>query len=171
MNKTNKTSLKIIDTDTGEVIRDINEGDKIITKEQSDYKNNHIIGFNKKTPFVKVYMGEFSELHKELSGAEIMLLYSLIPFISYQDNILRIDNKFMKIKDISDMLEKDNRWIREIISSLEKKEIIKKTKWFDKHNKKEMKCIVINPYLFFCGSDLRKEIESLFSNCKWNKRG
>jgi DNA-binding MarR family transcriptional regulator len=171
MIKTEKelTDFIIVNKTTGEITKELCKGDRIVTKEQSEYAEKHIINFNRKVPFVKVYLCECNELYDDLTGTEVIVISSLINYISYDDNILRIDKKPMKIKDIAELVHKDYTNMKKLISSLEKKEVIKKIKWFDEKRNKEMSCIAVNPFLFFRGNDIRKEIIEVFSNSKWSK--
>ncbi len=163
-----KTGHKVID-DTGEIIMELCEGDRIVTKQQDEHAVEHIINFNKTVPFVKVYLCEHNDLYEELSGTEVITISTLINYISYKDNILRINDKPMKIKDISEVTRKDYDNMKKLISSLEKKEVVKKIKWFDEKCNKEMNCIVVNPFLFFRGRDIKKDIVELFKDSKWSK--
>lgn len=164
-----KTGHNVIDITTGEIIMELCEGDRIVTRKQDEHVAQYITKFNGNTPFLKVYTGVFNELLQDLTPTEFFTINSLIPFISYKDNILRCDNKFLKIQEISDtILEKDIRWTRRVIKSLEDKDIIKKIKWADNGNK-EMNCIVVNPYIYFKGTDIRREIVGLFEKSKWSK--
>lgn len=167
MKQKNKTGDCVVDK-TGEIVRELYEGDKIVTKEQSDYVVQHIINFNSKNSFVKTYRDVTGKLVKELTSTEFLLIHALIPFISYSDNILRDNKKFLTIRNISDsVLKKEYKWTRDLISSLEKKDVIKKIKWTD-DGKKERNCIVVNPYICFRGADIRREIVELFEKSKWS---
>ncbi len=163
-----KTGHRVVD-DIGEIIMELYEGDKIVTKEQDEYAAQHIIGFNKKVPFVKVYLCDCNELYEDLTGTEVITISTLINYISYKDNILRLNKKPMKITDIKELTHRDYDNTKKLIASLEKKDVIRKLKWFDEESNKEMNCIAVNPFLFFRGSDIRKEIVELFKDSKWSK--
>ncbi|MCI1958987.1 MAG: hypothetical protein LKJ25_05105 [Clostridia bacterium] len=163
------TDFAIVNISTGEITKEIYEGDKLVTKEQSEYAENYITNFNRKVPFVKVYLCDCNELYEDLTGTEVIVISTLINYISYKDNILRIDKRPMKIKDISDLTKKNYDNMKKLISSLEKKEVIKKIKWFDEEANRELNCIAVNPFLFFRGTDIRKEIVEVFNESKWSK--
>ncbi|AMJ41709.1 hypothetical protein [Anaerotignum propionicum] len=164
-----KTGHNVIDITTGEIIMELCEGDRIVTKQQDEHVAEYITNFNKTVPFVKVYLCDCNELYEELTGTEVITISTLINYISYNDNILRINDKPMKITDIADIIHRDYTNVKKLVASLEKKDVIKKIKWFDEKCNKEMNCIAVNPYLFFRGRDIKRGIVELFKDSKWSK--
>ena len=170
MNNTNRVKVgMVVDEETGVILTDIYEGDKIIRKSQSDYNNKYVTNFNKKELFVKVNINPLKEMWKELSMREFAVATALIPYISYKDGILRNNGISINLKEISLLLEIDYEAIRKIIPILEKKMIIQKTEiQSERYANKMKKCYVVNPYLFLRGTDIEYKILELFHNSKWS---
>ena len=56
MNKPNdRVKVGTVIDEDGLIMGEIYEGDKIVTKNQDDYKHKHIINFQKKEAFVKLF--------------------------------------------------------------------------------------------------------------------
>lgn len=152
----------------GEIMHEIYEGDKIIRPKQDEYKNTHIIGFKKKEAFVKVYTNPITALYKELPTKEFAVAMSLMPFISYGDGILRYNGKIADGKTISNILCENYDTYKRIITSLIKKDILKRIQRpSDTYANKTKKCLVVNPYIFLRGQDIEKDIVELFKGSKW----
>lgn len=169
MNKPNDREQvgTIVDTD-GVILGALYEGDKIVTSHQDEYKHKYIINFQKKEAFVKVYTNPITALFKELPTKEFAVAMAIMPFISYKDGILRYDGKIVTIKTISDVLCENYDGFKKIISSLVKKDIIKKVeRQSDTNLSKTKQCYVVNPYIFLRGADIEKDIVELFKGTKW----
>ena len=152
----------------GEILNEIYEGDKIVRQEQNDYKNTHYIGFKKKEAFVKVFVHPITALFKELPTKEYAVTMALMPFISYNDGILRYNGKIVDGKTISDVLGENYETFKRIITSLIKKEILGKVERpSDTYANKTKKCLVVNPFIFLRGQDIEKDIVEMFNGSKW----
>ena len=163
-----KIRVGTVVSEYGEILSEIYEGDKIVRQQQNDYKQTHIINFQKKEAFVKVFVHPITALFKELPTKEYAVTMALIPFISYNDGILRYNGKIVDGKTISDILGENYETFKRIISSLCKKDILKKVeRQSDTYVNKTKKCLVVNPYIFLRGQDIEKEIVDLFSKSKW----
>ena len=166
--KQDKVRVGAVINEYGEILNEIYEGDKIVRQEQNEYKKTHIIGFKKKEAFVKVFTNPITALFKELPTKEFAVTMALMPFISYNDGILRYNNKIVDGKTISDILGENYETFKRIITSLIKKDILKRVERpSDTYANKTKKCLVVNPYIFLRGQDIEKEIVSLFSGSKW----
>lgn len=152
----------------GEILTEIYEGDKIVRQKQDEYKRTHIIGFKKKEAFVKVFIHPITALFKELPTKEYAVAMALMPFISYNDGILRYDGKIVDGKTISDVLGENYDTFKRIITSLIKKDILAKVERpSDTYANKTRKCLVVNPYIFLRGQDIERDIVNMFSESKW----
>lgn len=166
----NKEKIRVgtVIDEYGEIINEIYEGDKIVRQEQDEYKKTHIIGFKKKEAFVKVFIHPITALFKELPTKEYAVTMALMPFISYNDGILRYDGKIIDVKTISNILGENYETFKRIIASLIKKEILGKVERpSDTYANKTKKCLVVNPFIFLRGQDIEKDIVALFENSKW----
>ena len=152
----------------GEIMHGLYEGDKIVHPKQDEYKRTHIIGFKKKEAFVKVFTNPIVALFKELPTKEFAVTMAIMPFISYSDGILRYNNKIADGKVISDVLGENYDTFKRIITSLIKKDVLKRVvRPSDTYANKTKKCLVVNPFIFLRGQDVEKEIVDLFSGSKW----
>jgi hypothetical protein len=111
----------VLDDNTGVILGEIYEGDKIVTPKQQEYTNKYITNFQKKEAFVKVFTNPITTLFKELPTKEFAVAMAIMPFISYKDGILRYDGKIADIKIISEQLGENYDVFRKIIASLIKK--------------------------------------------------
>ena len=166
--KQEKVRVGTVIGEYGEILNEIYEGDKIVRQEQDEYKNTHIIGFKKKEAFVKVFVHPITALFKELPTKEYAVTMALMPFISYNDGILRYDGKIVDGKTISDVLGENYETFKRIITSLIKKDILGRVERpSDTYANKTKKCLVVNPYIFLRGQDIERDIVDMFSGSKW----
>ena len=169
MNKPNdRVKVGTVIDEDGVIMGEIYEGDKIVTKNQDDYKHKHIINFQKKEAFVKLFTSPIETLFKELPTKEFAVAIAISPFVSYKDGILRYKGKIADIATLSDVLAENYKTFAKIMASLEKKQIIAKVKrQSDTYQNKTKVCIVVNPYLYLKGQDIEKDIDALFKDSKW----
>lgn len=152
----------------GEILNEIYEGDRIVRQEQDEYKRTHVIGFKKKEAFVKVFTNPIITLFKELPTKEFAVTMAIMPFISYTDGILRYEGKIVDGKTISDLLGENYETFKRIITSLIKKDILKRVERpSDTYANKTKKCLVVNPYIFLRGQDIERGIVEIFDKSKW----
>ena len=100
-----KLIAKVIDVETGEVIDDIHEGDKII---HSVMDNEQIKNYNGDKKFVKLFDGT-EELHKLLNNDGVFsTAIRLSKFVCYDDCVLRTgghkNGKILDTKELSDIM-------------------------------------------------------------------
>lgn len=152
----------------GEIINKIYAGDRLVSSTKDEYAEKYIINFNKKEAFVKVFQNPLLQLHRELTTRENSVLMGLMPFISYKDGVLRCDNQVLDIKTMSEILGEEYGGFRKAIISLIEKEVLKKIDIKSETNSsKTKKCFVVNPFIFFRGTDVDRSITSEFINSKW----
>lgn len=169
--------LGLVDLDTGQVIDDTIELEcgealkKTSTKEKRDYIRRHILKFRSDKRFIKMWNGSGLALRKELSNAEIGFMIGLTDLVCYQDNIIRRDGdtrgKALNKKEIGEALGESKRNTIKLINGLIGKEIIKPYEYFNEDYKKTIKCFVFNPFIYFRGQDLHKDIYNLFRTSRW----
>jgi hypothetical protein len=143
----------------GEIIGELNEGDRIIKKEVSEYLE--------KTDMWKIenfYMGNIDELQKwmdDLTTVEKAFLFSIVPYISYEDCCIKFNNNTdIGTEDLVKISGLSRGKTYEVISSLNKKDIIYKGE-----NSKSRQYF-INPWLFCKGQRLNKVLKTMFKNYK-----
>jgi len=146
---------KVIDDETGEIISEIYEGDRI-TRADDVYHN-----FNKDKQFVKLYSG-ISLLRKHLTDRQFSLAIALADFVCYQDCCLRTgghkNGKPMTNRDISEVLDENYNTIREIMKELKDKEVLGV---FETGGKK---FITVNPWIYTKGADVNKTVLAYFKD-------
>ena len=175
MNNSKKTNKEervkvgiVVDDQTGVILNNIYEGDKIITPKQQEYVNKYITNFQKKEAFVKVFTNPITALFKELPTKEFAVAMAIMPFISYKDGILKYDGKIADVRTISEQLGENYDVFRKTISSLVKKDVLGKVeRQSDTYQNKTKQCICVNPFIYLRGQDLDREIHDKFVNSKW----
>ena len=162
----NDDSWVVIDPNSGEVKNTFNEGDKIIHCKSDDGIDHN---FLKGESFVKVIDKIVPKLKEELTQAEFICAFSLIPYISYMDNILRNNGVRMTINDVAKALNQQYETTRKLLKSLENKGVIAVAQVgsIEKPDIK-IKSIIANPYIFVRGKCQKREICGIFSDSGWN---
>lgn len=150
------------------MVWELNKGDRIVRENQDKYIRTHKLKFNGNVGFIKFYNGAASELCKVLTPSELSVLFKLIDYIGY-DCILRVHNKVLCMQDMASILNLNYSTIRKIIPKLIKRDIIKHCT-ISQADGSETKYYIVNPFLFFRGSDIDKCILDEFKNSEWQKR-
>ena len=150
-------SKAIVDLGTGEEVGFLNDGDKIIRKETLAYLNNTQEW--KIEHFFKGHVGEINKWLKELSIHEKAFLFSIVPFISYEDCHLRYGNGIdIGTEDLVKVTGMPRRTVYATVKSLIKKDII-----YRGRNSKNRQYFV-NPWLFCKGSRINRVLKTMFKN-------
>lgn len=152
-----------ITTSDGEVIDQINEGDRIVRKASTEYLFN-TIEINMNQDFVKVYTARLLDVANELNGSESALMMILIGFIQYNTGILTHKNGRPVTREcISRLIEKELVTVDRLIDGLNKKQII------GKHRTGKTVCFTVNPFIFMKGNRVNKTLAKFFENSRWAK--
>lgn len=108
------------------------------------------------------YKGNIDEIRKTMQNLNVYekaFLYSIVPYIGYEDCCLKYDNgnelKFEALVDISGISRSK---LAEVISSLVEKDIVYKGK-----NSNTIQYFV-NPWLFCKGNRINKVLKTMFKN-------
>lgn len=141
----------------------MNEGDRILRKNSIDYlrnKTNNPKYQNWHIPdFYKGNVKELRAIMSELDSGERAFLFSIAPYIGYEDCCIRYDNgKELSTKQIQDLVGMGQSKVYAIIKSLQEKDILYKGK-----NSKNTQYFV-NPYLFCKGTRINKVLQKMFDN-------
>jgi hypothetical protein len=153
----------IVIDESGEVIDEIREGDRIIRGTSIDLYNN-TIELNKNDSFIKIYTKCMFELSNDISGKESILLTYLLQFVSYQTGILTHSNGVCVTRDyIAKDIKQDKRTVDRTLDGLIRKKIL------GKHRTGKVVCYIVNPYIFMKGNRINKTLAKLFEHSKWNK--
>lgn len=175
MTKEKQPISYVVNSTTGEIIDEFNEGDsyKKITNEQKEYVNSHIKNFNKKEAFVKMYPRIISILAEELSPSEFSFLMKISSYVEYESCVLCYGKGRGKhdltLKELSMLINIEYSRTTRIINSLIKKGIIGEFKTGNKKTEKINKIYVVNPYIYYNGNNIDKNVVNYFFNHSgWN---
>jgi hypothetical protein len=165
----------VVDSESGEVIGTIGYGDHIVRKEQLQHLKQQALyePFNEGRNFVKVFDGALPLLADKLTAGELAFVIKLLPFISYNDGILRNKNRSAtQLKDLAQYMKLSHEGVRKVVVSLISKGVLgeHRTGSVDKPNVIH-KCITVNPYIFMRGNKMNKTIIGLFEKTDWNTNG
>jgi hypothetical protein len=143
----------------GEIIGELNDGDKVVKKETTEY-----LGKTEVWKIENFYMGNIDELQKwmnDLTTMEKAFLFSIVPYISYEDCCLKYPDKTdMGTEDLVKISGLSRGKVYEVIDSLKKKDIIYKGE-----NSKSRQYF-LNPWLFCKGLRLNRVLRTMFKNYK-----
>lgn len=118
------------------------------------YKNNTR---NNEDKFCKVFFEELQIILPELTNDEKIFLFSVIPYVSYEDNCLKYTNgKPIATKDLIRLVGISRSQTYETIKSLVNKKLLYKIK------NGKTKNYFINPKLFSKGRKINEEVLAMF---------
>lgn len=150
-------SKVVVDTDTGEVVTEIKLGDRIVRAKTIEYLNNTQEW--KIEHFYKGNLAEIKKWMKELSPNEKAILFTVSPYVGYEDCCLKHENgNMISFDDIVELSGLSRSTVSETINSLLAKDILYKGK-----NGKERQYFV-NPWLFAKGNRINKVLKTMFRN-------
>lgn len=154
----------------GEILGTLGYGDKVIREEQMKHYEEFDDSFNKGENFVKIFNKTLNKLATKLTNGEIAFVIKLLPFISYNDGILRDENKkIVDLNDLSEYMGLTHEGVRKVIVSLISKGVLGEHKTGSIDNPKILnKCITVNPFIFMKGKQMNRTIIGLFENTEWN---
>lgn len=158
----------VVCTNTGEITKDLHPGDKIVRSESTESYRTYVKKNSEKQDiynkwdldnYYRANVSELTLLLKELSQAEKAFLFSISPYISYEDCRLIFHNgvdigteDFMKITNMS------RSTVYNIVNSLASKDII-----YRGRNSKTRQYFV-NPWIFSKGNKINKVLKAMFGN-------
>lgn len=151
----------IVDLETGEIINKAKKGDKVkITRKESiEYLSQFQTW--KIEHFYKGHTDEIRKLMNELSTNEKAFLFSVAPYVGYDDCCLKYPNgNDIITKHLIDITGLSKNRLYKTVKSLVKKDIIYKGE-----NSKTRQYF-INPWLFCKGHRVNKVLKTMFKNYK-----
>lgn len=158
-----KPNRAVIDTNTKEVLFELDYGDRIVKKAQEE-KSKINFSFS---DFAKINSEEFRLLLPDLENNEKAVLLSLFPYIRYETGIIQYPNgKDIGHEDIMRICNVSEATMYRVIGSLIKKDLLYKGK-----NSKNIQ-FYINPWLISRGNTISKVLKTMFKNyCIRSKGG
>jgi len=147
----------IVDPHTGEVIDRLCVGDRLLRKKSAEYLNNTEEW--KIENFFKGHAGEIKKWVAELSTQEKAFLFSIAPYVSYDDCHLQyVNGNDIGTEDLVKVTGMVRRTIYDVVKSLTDKDILYRGK-----NSKNRQYFV-NPWLFCKGNRINKVLKTMFKN-------
>jgi hypothetical protein len=158
MDKKDKTIKGIVlHPETGEILNELYEGDRTVRKQSIDYLKN--VQEWKIEHYFKGHENEIKKWMKDLNMSEKALLFSIVPYISFNDCHLQYENGIdIGTEDLVKLSGMARGTVYETIHSLIKKDILYKGK-----NSKGRQYF-INPWLFCKGNRINTVLQTMFKN-------
>jgi hypothetical protein len=154
-----KGNRYILNVDTGEIIDELKDGDKIVRKASSDYLNetqDWVLG-----KFTKSSMDEIRKLVLELNSHEMALLFCASAYVGYEDCCIKYDNgRALDVIDFIEMTKLSRTTIYNVLNSLRKKDII----FRGKNSQGDL--YFVNPWLYCRGNRINNVLKTMFKNYK-----
>jgi len=160
------TGRAILNRQTGEIERDLQPGDRIVTGKSIDAAKRRrpkvdpetIIEWNLSS-FTKMNIPELRLWIKDLSTTEKAFLFSISPYVSFDDCHLQFDNGVdIGSEHLVAITGLSRSVVYQTINSLVKKDIMYKGK--NSTNRQYF----VNPWLFCKGNRINKVLRTMFKN-------
>lgn len=153
--------LLTVSSDTGEFTGLVlEEGDVVRKKDPAEAQV-----INRGRSFVKLFPDISDELCRRLSGAGLLLCFSILPYIARDSGILKKRNgAFITRKYLCDHVEKGARTVDRGLSELLREGILAKSTVRGKV------AYIANPYVFQNGVKANPTLLSLFERSGWRGR-
>jgi DNA-binding MarR family transcriptional regulator len=146
----------IIDSD-GQIIGQINEGDRILRKESIEYLENYQVW--KLEHFYKGNTAELRKMFQILSTPEKAFLFCMAVYVGYEDCCLKHDNgNELGFDDMIKISGMSRGAVSAAINSLIKKDIL-----YRGRNSRGIQYF-INPWLFCKGQRIQNVLKTMFKN-------
>ncbi len=158
--------MGVVSMETGEIVDEVCEGDKVkITRKASiDYLEQY-----QEWPLKRFYKGHAEEMKlllEELSLSEKAFLFSVAPYIGYDDCCVKHSNgREITTKDLVKITGLSKGTVNSVINSLVQKDVL-----FKGVNSKN-RIYFINPWLFCVGQRINKVLKTMFKNYKVRVHG
>ncbi len=157
-----------VDAETGEILSEIYEGDRIVHQKDEDEKT--IDGFNHGKKFVKLYAGVSKLRGKgkdKLSDKEFAVTIALSDFVCFEDCCLREgghrNGKILTQAELAEKLDMQYKNFNNTFRSLRKKMVLGTF-----HTGGE-EFITVNPWIFTRGTKVNSTVAAYFENSVWAK--
>lgn len=178
--KLDKQNKELIDTETGEILKDKDEVQALLEKLKQDKKFNRDMekairdtwelqteleqywqGWKDDSWFIKTYRTEMREYKKQtqLTASAGLVLFYIQDYIEYKTN--RIVNKkgeSFTNKELKELVGISENTLLKSLNELEEKYFIKRI------GKKRAREIYFNPYLATSGNEVDKKVVKMFDN-------
>ena len=158
----------VVDTETGEFLDEIKEGDRIRRKSQDDYykRKNELIDMVDNGNFIKIFNKTMAMLGGEnLTANEYQICLQLLNYIEYESGIIKYANtgKQLNSQDISDITGICYKGVVRAMQTLVSKKI------YGVHKTGKENCYTVNPFIFMKGRYINKTLYDFYKKSKWAK--
>lgn len=160
----------VVNPETGEITDDLRPGDRIVRKKSSDSYQKQVKKNSESTPdyqnwnldnFYRANISELALWMDDLSQTEKAFLFSVSPYISFEDCRLIYGNGVdIGTEDLIKITKQSRSVVYETVDSLIKKDIIYKGR------NSRTRQYFINPWLFSKGNRINKVLKAMFGNYK-----
>lgn len=151
----------VIDNETGEILNELDAGDRIVKQKSIDYLKDSI-DFNAGS-FAKLYKGFFDTLD-DMNGSECKLLLKLLKYTRYGTGAIAYENgKKIKLVNLANEMNISESTLKRGIKKLIKLEIIKKGKYDGKN------MYFMNPFVLFKGRRAKIDVIKMFEKSRFNE--
>lgn len=157
----------VVNLETGQVIGNIRQGDRIVRKESIDrLKKTTMSSDIRSRHFVRVDEEEGKLLAQELSAYERAVLFQLQYYVSYESGLIRHANgREIGFADIVDMTGLSRKTVADAVEGLVKKDILYK----GKNSKKTQ--YFLNPWIANKGVIGNPTLKDMFGNYRIRSKG
>jgi hypothetical protein len=158
----------IVDEDTGEVLKRLEDGTRILPPNSARYlaRTAELLPVNEKRHYIKLYGGSLLKIlsGEGLSGADLTVLLTMAVHIQYETGLIAHDNgKPLRVKALINMTKLSERAVYNSIETLIRKGIIAKVR-----TRQEIKYYG-NPFIFMRGVKINKTLYSMFRKTEYSK--
>lgn len=158
----------ILDTETGEILDELKNGDRIRRKSQDEYCKNkeELIDMNDNGSFIKLFNKTMAMLGNEkLTANEYLVCLRLLDYIEYESGILKYANngRALKLTDIEGITKLSKSTVIRAMQTLVSKKI------YGVHKTGKENCYTVNPFIFMKGRYVNKTLYNFYKKSKWAK--
>lgn len=156
----------LIDSETGELLYELNKGDRIIRAASIEYYKETKLKGRSGRPFSKVDLSEGILLLRELEPNERSLLFLLQYFVSYESCLIQYRNgSDITFGDVVELSGWSKATTSETLNKLVQKNVIYKGK-----NGRNVQYFM-NPWVVSRGSESNKTLKEMFKNYRIRSKG
>lgn len=162
-----ETIARIIDIGTGEVIKDINEGDKLkVVRNQSMDHLSKNVAINNKDTFIKLYTSILKDLREEhITQSEFYIITVCLEHLNYYSGSVTFANngEFLAPQDFEKITGLGKATVMRGLTRLVELNILHKGKTGKEYQ------LFVNPFIFMKGAEINRTLYDMFKKSKWNK--
>ena len=163
MSKEKAVTRVLCSPETGEKTGELYQGDRIYRKESDEYLKS-TVEILPDEPYAKTFLRPMFQVARGLTGTEIQMIYSLLPYLSYESGMLKHHNGQPVTRSyVAEMTGLSLKTVDRILSALKEKQVLgrnvvgREVQYF------------MNPWLFMRGKRINQTLHDMFKNSHWAK--